>query len=52
MFDDHQSQLTERLADHGLLPGRGDFPAQGRLAVRDPATGALVAQVAVSDAAG
>ncbi|TJZ94064.1 NAD-dependent succinate-semialdehyde dehydrogenase [Paracoccus gahaiensis] len=52
MFDDHQSQLTERLADAGLLPGHGDFPAEGRLAVRDPATGALVAQVAVSAAPG
>jgi len=52
MFDDHQNHLTERLDDHGLLPGAGDFPAEGRLAVRDPATGGLVAQVAVSDAAG
>lgn len=52
MLDDHQTTLTERLTDHGLLPGAGDFPAQGRLAVRDPATGGLVAQVAVSDAAG
>ena len=51
MFDD-QSQLSERLDDAGLLPAAGDFPAEGRLAVRDPATGDLVAQVAVSDAAG
>jgi aspartate-semialdehyde dehydrogenase len=34
------------------LPGQGDFPAQGRLAVRDPATGDLVAQVAISDTSG
>ncbi|MEE2861338.1 MAG: NAD-dependent succinate-semialdehyde dehydrogenase [Pseudomonadota bacterium] len=52
MFDDHHSPLPERLADQGLLPGQGDFPAEGRLAVRDPATGGLVAQVAVSDANG
>ncbi|MGZ3216853.1 NAD-dependent succinate-semialdehyde dehydrogenase [Paracoccus sp. T5] len=52
MFDDHQTTLTERLTDRGLLPGRGDFPAEGRLAVRDPATGGLVAQVAISDASG
>lgn len=52
MLDDHHSPLPERLSDAGLLPGRGDFPAEGRLAVRDPATGGLVAQVAVSDANG
>ena len=52
MFDDPQSPLSDRLADAGLLPGQGDFPAEGRLAVRDPATGALVAQVAVSAAPG
>ncbi|WP_282601638.1 NAD-dependent succinate-semialdehyde dehydrogenase [Paracoccus sp. PARArs4] len=49
MFDDHRSPLEDRLADPGLLPGAGDFPAAGRLAVRDPANGALVAQVAISD---
>lgn len=51
MFDD-QSRLSERLDDAGLLPAAGDFPAEGRLAVRDPATGDLVAQVAISDANG
>ena len=51
MFDD-QSRLSERLDDAGLLPAAGDFPAEGRLAVRDPATGDLVAQVAISDAKG
>lgn len=52
MLDDHQHRLTDRLGDPGLLPGRGDFPAEGRLAVRDPATGDVVAQVAVSTEAG
>ncbi|RJE81252.1 NAD-dependent succinate-semialdehyde dehydrogenase [Paracoccus sp. JM45] len=51
MFDD-QSRLSERLDNAGLLPAAGDFPAEGRLAVRDPATGDLVAQVAISDANG
>lgn len=52
MFDDHHSRLSDRIQDQGLLPGRGDFPAEGRLAVRDPATGDVVATVAVSEAAG
>ncbi|MFN3276224.1 MAG: NAD-dependent succinate-semialdehyde dehydrogenase [Paracoccus sp. (in: a-proteobacteria)] len=52
MLDHHQTALTDRLDDSGLLPGAGDFAAQGRLAVRDPATGGLVAQVAISEAAG
>ncbi|WP_371683199.1 MULTISPECIES: NAD-dependent succinate-semialdehyde dehydrogenase [Salipiger] len=34
------------------MPEQGDFPGNGRLAVRDPSTGALVAQVAMSDATG
>ncbi|PWE29525.1 NAD-dependent succinate-semialdehyde dehydrogenase [Pararhodobacter marinus] len=38
--------------DTALLCTEGDFPGQGRLAVRDPATGDLVAQVAMSDATG
>ena len=49
---DHQTSLTESLTDPALLPGAGDFPAEGRLAVRDPATGAVVAQVRISDQAG
>lgn len=48
MFDDHRGRLPDRIRDRGLLPGRGDFPDQGRLAVRDPATGDVVASVAVS----
>ncbi|CAM3078633.1 NAD-dependent succinate-semialdehyde dehydrogenase [Paracoccus nototheniae] len=52
MLDDHQTPLPERLTDQGLLPGAGDFPADGRMAVRDPATGGLTAQVAISDAKG
>lgn len=52
MLDHHQTALTDRLDDSGLLPGAGDFAAEGRLAVRDPATGGLVAQVAISEAAG
>ncbi|AUH63215.1 NAD-dependent succinate-semialdehyde dehydrogenase [Paracoccus zhejiangensis] len=41
-----------KLADPDLLNLTGDFAGHGRLAVRDPATGDLVAQVAISDAAG
>ena len=40
------------LSDTELMPEQGDFPGNGRLAVRDPSTGALVAQVAMSDATG
>ena len=40
------------LSDPELMPEQGDFPGNGRLAVRDPSTGALVAQVAMSDATG
>ncbi|MCF3973515.1 NAD-dependent succinate-semialdehyde dehydrogenase [Paracoccus salsus] len=52
MLDDISSRLTDKITDSGLLPGRGDFAGEGRLAVRDPATGELVAQVAISDATG
>lgn len=52
MLDDLSCNLSDRLADPGLLPGHGDFAGEGRLAVRDPATGELVAQVAISDATG
>lgn len=52
MLDDPQPGLVRSLSDPGLLPGRGDFAGEGRLAVRDPATGAVIAQVAISDAAG
>ncbi|TRW96742.1 NAD-dependent succinate-semialdehyde dehydrogenase [Paracoccus sp. M683] len=43
---------TLGLNDPALLPGAGDFPGQGRLAVRDPASGDLVARVAISDGVG
>ena len=43
---------TPWISDTALLCTEGDFPGQGRLAVRDPATGDLVAQVAMSDATG
>lgn len=49
MLDDLSSRLTDRIGDPGLLPGRGDFAGDGRLAVRDPATGEIVAKVAISD---
>lgn len=52
MLDDMSSRLEERLDDTGLLPGRGDFSGDGRLAVRDPGTGELIARVAISDATG
>ncbi|MFW2542251.1 NAD-dependent succinate-semialdehyde dehydrogenase [Primorskyibacter sp. 2E107] len=44
--------LEAWITDTALLQTTGDFPGQGRLAVRDPATGDLVAQVALSDATG
>lgn len=44
--------LKPWITDTALLQTEGDFAGQGRLAVRDPATGALVAQVALSDATG
>ncbi|SEK04048.1 succinate semialdehyde dehydrogenase [Cribrihabitans marinus] len=40
------------ITDADLLQTEGDFAGQGRLAVRDPASGDLVAQVAMSDARG
>ena len=52
MLDEPDTKLAAQLADAGLLVDAGDFPGNGRLAVRDPATGALVAQVAISDASG
>ncbi|MDB6181410.1 NAD-dependent succinate-semialdehyde dehydrogenase [Paracoccus fistulariae] len=52
MRDSPGAELADQIDDAGLLPGRGDFAGQGRLAVRDPATGALIAQVAISDATG
>lgn len=52
MLDDLSSRLTDRINDSALLTGRGDFPGGGRLAVRDPANGELVAQVEISDAKG
>lgn len=52
MLDNLPDRLVERISDRELLPGHGDFAGDGRLAVRDPATGALIAQVAISDEAG
>ncbi|RJL05643.1 NAD-dependent succinate-semialdehyde dehydrogenase [Paracoccus aestuarii] len=49
---DQTDTLKDRLQDTALLPGAGDFAAQGRLAVRDPATGSVIAQVAISDQTG
>ncbi|MEN9060889.1 NAD-dependent succinate-semialdehyde dehydrogenase [Ponticoccus litoralis] len=40
------------MADAALVQHAGDFPGHGRLAVRNPATGDVVAQVAMSDATG
>ncbi len=40
------------LADEGLMRTEGDFAGSGRLAVRNPATGEMVAQIALSDAKG
>ncbi|MCQ0971920.1 NAD-dependent succinate-semialdehyde dehydrogenase [Paracoccus sp. TK19116] len=50
MLDTMPDRLPDLLDDADLLPGRGDFAGDGRLAVRDPATGGLVAQVAISGA--
>ncbi|WP_299904823.1 NAD-dependent succinate-semialdehyde dehydrogenase [uncultured Paracoccus sp.] len=52
MLDEPKAKLADHLADPDLLNLTGDFAGHGRLAVRDPATGDLVAQVAISDAAG
>ncbi|WP_418594720.1 NAD-dependent succinate-semialdehyde dehydrogenase [Ponticoccus sp. (in: a-proteobacteria)] len=40
------------ITDAALVQLAGDFPGHGRLAVRNPATGDVVAQVAMSDATG
>lgn len=40
------------LADTTLVQAEGAFVGNGRLAVRNPATGAVIAQVALSDATG
>ncbi|WP_375175198.1 NAD-dependent succinate-semialdehyde dehydrogenase [Pseudooceanicola sp.] len=40
------------IADTALLQSEGAYPGQGRLAVRNPADGAVIAQVALSDATG
>lgn len=47
-----QHGLAHLISDAALVQGEGDFAGQGRLAVRDPATGSLVAQVSLSDATG
>ena len=49
---DLSNSPTLGLADPALMPNAGDFPGAGRLAVRDPATGQLVAKVAMSEADG
>ncbi|EIE51312.1 NAD-dependent succinate-semialdehyde dehydrogenase [Salipiger aestuarii] len=49
---DMTAGLAPWIRDTSLLCESGDFPGDGRLAVRDPASGALVAQVAMSDAIG
>lgn len=51
-MSDLSNKPTFGLSDPELLPGVGDFAGNGRLAVRDPASGALIAQVAISDAHG
>ena len=40
------------ITDAGLLQSEGDFAGDGRLAVRNPATGKLIAQVTLSEARG
>ncbi len=52
MRDDMTSGLAGQIRDAGLLPGAGDFAGDGRLTVRDPATGEVIARVAISDASG
>ncbi|WBU58833.1 NAD-dependent succinate-semialdehyde dehydrogenase [Paracoccus albus] len=52
MLDDPKTNLADRLSDPDLLADAGDFAGDGRLAVRDPASGAVVAKVTTSDAAG
>ena len=52
MAGEQDAGLAGQLGDPALLPGRGDFSGAGRLVVRDPASGGIVAQVAISDATG
>ncbi|MFD1883003.1 NAD-dependent succinate-semialdehyde dehydrogenase [Paracoccus pacificus] len=52
MLDEPQTRLAGQLADADLLADAGDFAGNGRLAVRDPASGETVARVAISDATG
>ncbi|WP_121068030.1 NAD-dependent succinate-semialdehyde dehydrogenase [Chachezhania antarctica] len=49
---DMPKTLESWITDAALLREAGDFAGQGRLAVRDPASGALVARVTLSDATG
>ncbi|MBE3637311.1 NAD-dependent succinate-semialdehyde dehydrogenase [Mangrovicoccus algicola] len=51
-MSDLSNRPTLGISDPELLPLQGDFPGAGRLAVRDPADGTLVAQVTISDARG
>ncbi|WBU52661.1 NAD-dependent succinate-semialdehyde dehydrogenase [Paracoccus sp. SCSIO 75233] len=50
MLDDPKTDLAGQLADKDLLCSTGDFAGEGRLAVRDPATGNIVAKVTMSGA--
>ncbi|MDB6179329.1 NAD-dependent succinate-semialdehyde dehydrogenase [Paracoccus sp. Z330] len=52
MLDDLSVRLSDALSDAGLLPGNGDFAGEGRLVVRNPATGHQIGQVSISDATG
>ncbi|KID12671.1 NAD-dependent succinate-semialdehyde dehydrogenase [Ponticoccus alexandrii] len=51
-MSDMSNGPTPWITDAALVQHAGDFPGHGRLAVRNPATGAMVAQVAMSDATG
>ncbi|SDE48555.1 aspartate-semialdehyde dehydrogenase [Paracoccus isoporae] len=52
MLDDPKTDLDSQLSDPELFSNTGDFAGDGRLAVRDPATGDIVAKVTMSDATG
>ncbi|WBU63892.1 NAD-dependent succinate-semialdehyde dehydrogenase [Paracoccus aerodenitrificans] len=52
MLDEPKTDLASQLTDSDLLSTSGDFAGDGRLAVRDPATGDVVAKVTMSDATG
>ncbi|WBU56109.1 NAD-dependent succinate-semialdehyde dehydrogenase [Paracoccus sediminicola] len=52
MLDDPKTELARSLNDPELLSTTGDFAGEGRLAVRDPASGEVIAKVTMSDAVG